>query len=95
MSQVVEEYLKEVYPALLTIVSGVSLGQSDVPNYFTDPEIVGLVKNYISILATVGGFIILIYKTFFAKPKKHDKSESGGFTEFPKESQSESNHSPK
>jgi hypothetical protein len=54
---------------IITIATGIGVGQSDVHNHFTDPVFVGLCKDYISMAVAMGGFILLIYNTFIKKRK--------------------------
>lgn len=66
-------------------------------NIFTDPALVSLVRDYISMMSLAIGTFILIYNTFFKKPKKaiekEDNHEEKDF-KYPKDTQSESNHDP-
>lgn len=49
------------------MATGMTLGESDpsVLHYLSDPITIDLLKNYVSMICTLGGFILVIYNTFF------------------------------
>ena len=63
------QLVSDTLTPILTIATGIGVGQSEVHNNFTDPELVGLCKDYISIAVTLGGFALLIYNTWFKNRK--------------------------
>lgn len=58
---------------IISMISGIALGQSEthktLGEYLTDPTTVGLIKDYLSMILALGGFLVLLYNTFKRKKK--------------------------
>lgn len=67
------DFIKTNTVPLITMVSGIALGQSEthrtLGEYLTDPVTIGLIKDYMSIFLSLGGFIVILYNTFRKRKK--------------------------
>jgi hypothetical protein len=66
-------FLHENTIAIGTMATGAVVSESELhkhfTDYLTDPSLVDLVQSYIGIICTLGGFMLMVYTTFFKKKK--------------------------
>ena len=67
------DFGKTNFVSIVSMVGGIALGQSEthktLGEYLTDPTTVGLIKDYVSIILAIGGFLLMMYNTFKKKKK--------------------------